>query len=72
MEQIFLFSCISGVIAIFYGFATAKQVLNMPAGDKKMVEISGAIQEGASAYLKRQYVTISIVGIIIFFFLFSF
>ena len=72
MEQIFLFSCISGVIAIFYGFATAKQVLNMPAGDKKMVEISGAIQEGASAYLKRQYVTISIVGIIIFFFLFFF
>ena len=72
MEQIFLFSCISGVIAIFYGFATAKQVLNMPAGDKKMVEISGAIQEGASAYLKRQYVTMSIVGIIIFFFLFFF
>ncbi|MBF96596.1 MAG: sodium-translocating pyrophosphatase [Pelagibacterales bacterium] len=69
MEQIFLFSCIAGIIAILYGFITAKQVLNMPSGNKKMREISGAIQEGASAYLKRQYITISIVGIIIFVFI---
>ena len=64
MEQIFLFSSIAGVIAIIYGFITAKQVLNMPSGDKKMRQISGAIQEGASAYLKRQYITISFVGIL--------
>ena len=69
MEQIFLFSSIAGVIAIIYGFITAKQVLNMPSGDKKMRQISGAIQEGASAYLKRQYITISLVGIIIFVFI---
>jgi len=69
MEQIFLFSSISGIIAIIYGFITAKQVLNMPSGDKKMRKISNAIQEGASAYLKRQYITISLVGLIIFVFI---
>ena len=69
MEHIFLFSSIAGLIAILYGFLTAKQVLKMPAGDKKMKEIAGAIQEGASAYLKRQYITISFVGIIIFIFI---
>ena len=66
MEQIFIFSCIAGIIAIIYGFVTAKQVLSMPAGTKKMQEISSAIQEGASAYLKRQYFTIAIVGVFIF------
>ncbi len=66
MEQIFLFSSVAGFIALIYGFITARQVLKMPSGSKKMLQISGAIQEGASAYLKRQYITISIVGIIIF------
>ena len=47
-------------------FITAKQVLGMSAGTKKMQEISNAIQEGASAYLKRQYYTIALVGVIIF------
>ena len=61
MEQIFIFSCIAGVLAIIYGFLTAKQVLGMSAGTKKMQEISNAIQEGASAYLKRQYYTIALV-----------
>ena len=69
MEHMFLFSTIAGIIAILYGFLTAKQVLKMPAGNKKMKEIAGAIQEGASAYLKRQYITISFVGIIIFIFI---
>ncbi len=66
MEQIFIFSCIAGALAIIYGFITAKQVLGMSAGTKKMQEISNAIQEGASAYLKRQYYTIALVGVIIF------
>ncbi len=66
MEQIFIFSCVAGALAIIYGFMTAKQVLTMSAGTKKMQEISNAIQEGASAYLKRQYYTIAFVGVIIF------
>ncbi len=69
MEQIFLFSILSGVIALIYGLLTAKKVLSLPAGSNKMKEISSAIQEGASAYLKRQYFTISIVGIAIFIFI---
>ena len=66
MELIFIFSCIAGTLAIAYGFITARQVLGMSAGTKKMQEISNAIQEGASAYLKRQYYTIALVGVIIF------
>ena len=52
MEQIFLFSSIAGLIAIIYGFATAKQVLNMPSGDKKMVSIAGAIRKEHLLILK--------------------
>ena len=55
MEQIFIFSCVAGILAILYGFITARKVLSMPTGTKKMQEIASAIQEGASAYLKRQY-----------------
>ncbi len=69
MEHLLLFSIITGIIAILYGFLTAKQVLGMPTGTKKMQEISSAIQEGASAYLKRQYLTISLVGVVIFIFI---
>ncbi len=57
-------SIICGVIALLYGIWAGKQVLDSDAGSKKMVEIAGAIQEGASAYLNRQYSTIGIVGIV--------
>ncbi|WP_298173531.1 sodium-translocating pyrophosphatase, partial [Novosphingobium sp.] len=53
-----------GVVAIIYGFVTSQQVLGAPAGNAKMQEIAAAIQEGAQAYLKRQYTTIGIVGVI--------
>jgi K(+)-stimulated pyrophosphate-energized sodium pump len=54
-----------GVIAVIYGIITSRQVLGLSAGNQRMVEVSAAIQEGAAAYLKRQYTTIAIVGIIV-------
>ncbi|WP_066481839.1 MULTISPECIES: sodium-translocating pyrophosphatase [unclassified Sphingomonas] len=54
-----------GVIAVLYGILTSQQVLRAPAGNEKMQDIAAAIQEGAKAYLGRQYRTIAIVGVIV-------
>jgi len=55
----------SGILAILYGIITAKSILSAPAGNEKMQSIAAAIQEGASAYLNRQYSAIGIVGVVI-------
>ncbi|KAF0095275.1 MAG: K(+)-stimulated pyrophosphate-energized sodium pump, partial [Hyphomonadaceae bacterium] len=57
---------IAGVIAIIYGIITIQSVLKSSAGSEKMQEIAAAIQEGANAYLNRQYTTIGIVGAVLF------
>ena len=51
---------------IGYGVFSSFSILKKPAGNDEMVRIQGAIQEGAIAYLKRQYTAISVVGIVIF------
>ena len=56
---------VCGVIAILYGIITSRQVLGMSAGNQRMIEVSAAIQEGAGAYLRRQYTTIAIVGVVV-------
>jgi K(+)-stimulated pyrophosphate-energized sodium pump len=55
----------AGVLALIYGLVTARQVLAADAGSARMQEISAAVQEGARAYLNRQYTTIGIVGVVI-------
>jgi K(+)-stimulated pyrophosphate-energized sodium pump len=54
-----------GIIAILYGIYAIRSVLASPAGTEKMQEIASAIQEGASAYLNRQYTAIAIAGVVI-------
>ena len=58
-----LFAIACGVIALLYGIFTSGQVLRASTGNQRMMEVAEAIQEGAKAYLGRQYTTIGIVGI---------
>ena len=56
----------SAILAVIYGLVTTKWVLAKPAGNERMQEIAAAVQEGAKAYMNRQYSTIGLVGVILF------
>ena len=64
-EHAVLIALICGAITVIYGLILTRWVLSKPDGDEKMREIAAAIQEGASAYLSRQYRTVAIVAVVL-------
>ena len=64
-ETIMYYIIAAGILSIVYGFITGRNILNSSSGNAKMLEIASAIQEGARAYLNRQYKTIAIVGVVV-------
>ena len=65
MELSLWLPIVAGVIAVLYGVFTTQRLMAMPQGNARMQEIAKAIQEGANAYLNRQYRTIAIVGVVV-------
>ena len=65
MPTVLVFALACGAVAVIYGIVTARRIMSADAGSERMQEIAAAIQEGARAYLNRQYMTIGVVGLII-------
>ncbi|WP_296750729.1 sodium-translocating pyrophosphatase [Thiobacillus sp.] len=65
MNEGLLFALVAAVLALLYGVVSIKWIMGLPTGNDRMRQIAAAVQEGASAYLNRQYTTIGIVGVIL-------
>ena len=65
MNEGLLFALVAAVLALVYGAMSIKWIVGLPTGNDRMREIAAAVQEGAQAYLNRQYTTIGIVGAIL-------
>jgi K(+)-stimulated pyrophosphate-energized sodium pump len=66
MSEGLMFALVAAVLALLYGVMSIKWILGLPTGNDRMRAISAAVQEGAQAYLKRQYTTIGTVGVVLF------
>lgn len=66
MNSFIVFALVSSVVAILYGLFLIRVVMKKGTGDSKMQNIALAIQEGAKAYLNRQYKTIGIIAVVLF------
>jgi K(+)-stimulated pyrophosphate-energized sodium pump len=61
-----LFALLCAGVGIAWGVVLTVRILRLPAGTERMQEIARAVQEGASAYLRRQYMTIAVVALVVF------
>jgi K(+)-stimulated pyrophosphate-energized sodium pump len=66
MDPILIVALAAGAAGVFWGLVTAAGILKLDAGTKRMQEISAAVQEGAQAFLRREYSTVLVVAIVLF------